>query len=121
MKDNYKLYDLEGKKILGFYNIEKDIINLLYIHKYGEDDFGYWNLEVLKSEYKDIKDENELIKEIFRDTHIGIKYQNEGVSSRGDLESILKEIDGEFSFEFSLKKSELRKLIKENEENFYVF
>lgn len=50
MKDDYKLYDLEGKKILGLYNIGEDIINLLYIHKHGEDDFGYWNVEVLKSQ-----------------------------------------------------------------------
>lgn len=65
MKDDYKLYDLEGKKILGLYNIGEDIINLLYIHKHGEDDFGYWNVEVLRSDYKDIKDEDEIIKEIF--------------------------------------------------------
>lgn len=120
MKDDYKLYDLEGKKILGLYNIGEDIINLLYIHKHGEDDFGYWNVEVLRSDYKDIKDEDEIIKEIFKDTHIGTKYQNEGISSRGDLKSILKEIDDEFSFEFSFKKSKLRELIKLNEKDFYI-
>lgn len=97
MKKDYKMFEILEKQGMQLY-FAKDkgsIIDIIAIYKHGEDDFGYWLLEISSKDFKnnDINTE-EFAQELHNKLFYSNDYECEGCSSRGSLED-LEEIKNE--------------------------
>lgn len=87
-----KVQKLKDKNVLSFYEEKENSVNLVYIQKYGEDDYGCWVIDISKNDFPNAKNIDELLELILFDTHCSDKYQDEGGSSRGTLIEIIEEV-----------------------------
>lgn len=79
--------DFENGKVLFYYQEKGDIIEVIDIQKYGENDYGYWMVDV-RAKDVDLEDIEESLHQVL---HYDYTYSNEGYSSRSPLKHIVEE------------------------------
>lgn len=79
--------DFENGKVLFYYHQKGDIIEVITIHKYGENDYGYWMVDV-RAKDVDVEDIEESLHQLL---HYNYTYTDEGYSSRSSLKYLVEE------------------------------
>lgn len=79
--------DFENGKVLFYYQENGDIIEVIAIHKYGENDYSYWMVDIRTKDVNLEDIEESLHQLLYRD----YEYSCEGHSSRSSLKHLVEE------------------------------